>query len=179
MEPILEPTAIRGVTLARLVPHPDDRGRFVETFRRTWFPERAWDEVQSNLSESRAGTLRGLHYHLRQVDYWIPLRGRARAGLVDVRRSSPTRGEQLVVELEAGTPVGLFIPPGVAHGFLALTDLVLTYLVDAYYDGTDELGVAWDDPDLGIPWGTARPTLSPRDAGNPRLRDIPADRLPA
>jgi dTDP-4-dehydrorhamnose 3,5-epimerase len=179
MEPILEPTAIRGVTVVRLIAHPDTRGRFLETFRKSWFPGREWGDVQSNLSESKAGVLRGLHYHVRQVDYWIPVRGRVRAGLFDLRRSSPTRGERLVVDMNATEPTGLFIPPGVAHGFLALTDLVLTYLVDAYHDGTDELGVAWDDPEIAIPWDAARPILSPRDETNPRLREIPADRLPA
>jgi dTDP-4-dehydrorhamnose 3,5-epimerase len=74
--------------------------------------------------------------------------------------------------------LGLFIPIGVAHGFLALTDATLTYVVDNYYDGRDEFGVAWNDPDLGLDWGTSTPTISPRDQANPRLRDIPAAALP-
>jgi dTDP-4-dehydrorhamnose 3,5-epimerase len=74
--------------------------------------------------------------------------------------------------------VGLFIPIGVAHGFLALVNSTLTYLVNEYYDGADELGVAWNDPDLGLDWGIEEPVLSPRDLRNPRLRDIPPDLLP-
>jgi dTDP-4-dehydrorhamnose 3,5-epimerase len=72
----------------------------------------------------------------------------------------------------------VYVPEGVAHGFLALTDAVLTYVVDNYFDGTDEFGVAWDDPDIAMPWGTTSPFLSPRDRSNPRLRDIPEDSLP-
>ena len=73
----------------------------------------------------------------------------------------------------------VFIPRGVAHGFYARDDVLLSYLVTRYYDGSDELGVAWDDPDLAIPWPCADPILSPRDRANPRLRDIDRTRLPA
>jgi len=63
---------------------------------------------------------------------------------------------------------GVYVPPGVGHGFAALTDLTLTYLVDGYYDPDDELGVAWDDPALGIDWGVAQPILSNRDQAMPK-----------
>jgi dTDP-4-dehydrorhamnose 3,5-epimerase len=66
----------------------------------------------------------------------------------------------------------------VAHGFYALTDITLTYLVNNYYDGTDELGVAWDEPAFGLDWGVSEPMLSARDLQNPRLADIPRARLP-
>ena len=78
------------------------------------------------------------------------MRGRIRVGLVDLRRDSPTYGQSEVVELDADEPRGVFIPCGVAHGFYALTDATLTYIVDNYYDNSDELGVAWDDPDLSL-----------------------------
>jgi dTDP-4-dehydrorhamnose 3,5-epimerase len=68
---------------------------------------------------------------------------------------------------------GLYIPPGVAHGFAAHSDLILTYLVDGYYNPDDELGVAWDDPDVSAEWGVADPVLSARDQANPRRRDLP------
>ena len=67
----------------------------------------------------------------------------------------------------------MFIPPGVAHGFAALTDLTITYLVDGYYNPDDELGVAWDDPDIAIDWGVSSPILSARDQANPRRIDLP------
>jgi dTDP-4-dehydrorhamnose 3,5-epimerase len=67
---------------------------------------------------------------------------------------------------------------GVAHGFYALTNATLTYLVDNYYSGADELGVAWDDPDLAVPWQVIDPILSARDRANRRWKEIPADQLP-
>ena len=148
----------------------------METFRKAWFPEREWSDVQINLSTSASGVLRGLHYHLRQVDYWFPVSGRIRVGLFDLRRGSPTEGARELFELDAETPSGVFIPVGVAHGYYTLTDSTLAYLVDAYFDGTDELGVAWDDPDVAMPWDVRDPMLSGRDRGNRRLSAIaPAD----
>jgi dTDP-4-dehydrorhamnose 3,5-epimerase len=175
-----ESRVIQGVTTVDLVVHADPRGRFAETFRKEWFPQRSWERIQCNRSESRAGVLRGLHYHHRQVDYWHCVAGRIRVGLYDLRRSSPTRGRAQVLELGQEQPQGLFIPTGVAHGFVALSDAVLIYVVDNYYHNTDELGVAWDDHNLGLDWGLeAAPVLSDRDAANPRLADIPAQALPS
>ena len=70
----------------------------------------------------------------------------------------------------------MFIPPGVAHGFAALSDMTITYLVDGYFNPDDELGVAWDDPAIGAAWGVSNPTLSARDQANPRRAALP-DRL--
>lgn len=178
MTEIVPSAQIAGVKFALLKPFADERGRFMETFRKEWFPERSWEIVQTNRSDSRAGVLRGLHYHFRQVDYWYVPAGRVRAGLADLRRGSPTFGRAEMVELGEERQVGLYIPPGVAHGFLALTDATLTYLVDNYYDGGDEFGVAWDDPDLALEWGAAAPLLSARDRANPRLRAIPPAHMP-
>jgi len=174
---IRESSRIRGVKLAILKPFADERGRFLETFRREWFPERGWEAVQANRSDSREGVLRGLHYHRRQIDYWVPMAGRMRIALADIRRGSPTRGAVEVLELDEREPMGVFVPVGVAHGFLALTDSTLAYVVDNYYDGDDELGVAWNDSDLAVPWGTTAPVLSERDRDNRRLRDIPEAEL--
>ena len=66
----------------------------------------------------------------------------------------------------------MFIPPGVAHGFAALTDMTITYLVDSYYNGADELGVAWDDPAINADWGVSEPVLSARDQKNPGRADL-------
>ena len=178
MATVRESDVIQGVYLVSLTSNEDERGRFVETFRKEWFPQRPWDIVQGNASYSKAGVLRGLHYHHHQADYWFVVSGGILAGLCDLRRSSPTHRAAQAVEIGERAPTGLYLPPGVAHGFLALTDVVLTYLVDNYYDGTDEHGVAWDDPDIGIDWGTTEPGISPRDASNPSLKSIPADRLP-
>jgi dTDP-4-dehydrorhamnose 3,5-epimerase len=98
--------------------------------------------------------------------------------LADLRRSSPTWSASQTLEIGDDNLVGVFIPVGIAHGFAALTAVTLTYLVDNYYDGDDEYGVAWNDPVLGIDWGVSEPILSARDRQNPLLKDIPPHLLP-
>ena len=175
---IRESEHIAGVYIVELRSHGDERGRFMETFRKEWFPQRTWESVQGNRSDSKAGVLRGLHYHCHQVDYWYVVKGELRAGLADLRPDSPTCHASTTVEMGGPHQVGLFIPIGVAHGFAALGDVTLTYIVDNYYDSSDEHGVAWNDPTFNLNWGIANPILSPRDAGNPYLADIPAVQLP-
>jgi dTDP-4-dehydrorhamnose 3,5-epimerase len=168
---------IDGVYVVRFQTFGDERGYFYETFRKSWIPG-VRDMVQGNCSFSRAGVLRGMHYHLKQADLWSVPSGRVRAALFDFRPSSPTHGNAQMLEL-GGEGVGLYIPRGVAHGFLALEDSLMTYLVDEYYDGADELGIRWDDPALGIDWALTGPALlSARDAKNPALASIPADLRP-
>jgi dTDP-4-dehydrorhamnose 3,5-epimerase len=169
---------IEGVRTVHFRIFADPRGQFMETFRTEWFPDRSWEIIQSNRSHSAAGVLRGLHYHHQQVDYWQLLEGKIRVGLADLRPSSPTYRATQTIDIDAATPVGLFIPVGVAHGFYAQTPAVLFYLVDNYYNGSDELGVAWNDPSLAIPWGVDKPILSERDAKNPLLADIPTELRP-
>lgn len=170
---------IEGVYTVPLKQYGDDRGSFAETFRQEWFPMVDWAELQMNRSISTQGVLRGLHYHLNQVDYWLLLRGRIRVGLADLRPGSPTYKVGATLDLDASEPTGVFIPVGVAHGFYAQTDVTLFYVVNQYYnDGADERGVAWDDPTFNVDWGVDTPTLSDRDRNNPRLTDIPADTLP-
>ena len=178
MTEIVESTSIAGVKIAHLRAFQDSRGQFMELFRKDWFPERTWKIVQSNRSDSAAGVLRGLHYHHHQVDYWHVARGAIRVGLADLRPSSPTYGAVQVIDLNQDEPSGLFIPIGVAHGFYATTEATLTYIVDNYYDGDDELGVAWNDPMLNVPWDVSNPMLSDRDRANPLWSDIPEHCLP-
>jgi dTDP-4-dehydrorhamnose 3,5-epimerase len=168
---------IDGVTIVVPETHGDARGRFVETYRRAWFPE-GREMVQGNLSAKQKGALVGLHYHLHQADYWLVPFGTARVILHDLREGSPTDGKTLAIDLGAADGRGVFIPPGVAHGFAALEDLVITYLVDQYYNPADELGVAWNDPAIAADWGVAEPILSPRDRANPLRAQIPAGRRP-
>jgi dTDP-4-dehydrorhamnose 3,5-epimerase len=178
MPTINESPVIPGVLTVQLRPFADDRGRFIEIFRKEWFPQRDWQDIQSNRSESAAGVLRGLHYHFHQVDYWHVISGSIQAALVDLRRSSPAFGTSQMIEMNQDEPLGLYIPVGVAHGFVSLSQATLLYYVDNYYDGADEFGVAWDDPEIGMQWPVAQPNISGRDASNPRLRDIPRDDLP-
>ncbi|MBN1993992.1 MAG: dTDP-4-dehydrorhamnose 3,5-epimerase family protein [Anaerolineae bacterium] len=169
---------IEGVQIVTLKSFADERGYFIETFRKEWFPQRSWEIVQTNRSNSKAGVLRGLHYHFRQVDYWYVVAGKIRTGLFDLRTASPTYGATQTLELGEDNQLGLFIPVGVAHGFVALTDATLTYVVDNYYDSQDEYGIAWNDPDIALPWGVESPMVSPRDAANPFLHNIPPQKIP-
>lgn len=178
MATIRESQAIKGVFIVELAAFTDERGRFSETFRQAWFPQRSWHRLQTNRSESHAGVLRGLHYHFHQVDYWCVMQGQLRAGLVDIRPDSPTFRATQMVPMGGPDQVGLFIPVGVAHGFAALTPVVLTYIVDNYYDSSDEYGVAWDDPALALDWGLEEPRLSARDMANPRLAQVARELLP-
>jgi len=157
--------------------HGDERGRFVETYRRSWL-SLGREMIQGNRSEKEAGAVVGLHYHLHQADYWYVLRGRARVVLHDLRSGSPTEGATEVLDLDGAQDRGLFIPPGVAHGFASLTDVLLWYLVDGYYNPSDELGVAWDDPEIGADWGVKDPVLSDRDRANPARSAIEPDVRP-
>jgi dTDP-4-dehydrorhamnose 3,5-epimerase len=134
--------------------------------------------IQGNRSDKQAGAVVGLHYHLHQADYWLVPRGTAQVVLHDLRIGSPTDGATQALEIGEADSRGVFIPPGVAHGFAALTDLTVTYLVDGYYNPEDELGVAWDDPTIGAHWGVTDPILSPRDQKNPSRADLPVDRRP-
>lgn len=168
---------IEGVVLVHLQEHADDRGRLLETYRQEWFPG-APPMVQGTRSDSRPGVIRALHFHCHQADYWYVPRGRIFVALHDLRRSSLTRGASQTIQIGEGAEIGLYIPPGVAHGFQALTDVTLTYLVDRYHDPDDERGLAWDDPDAAIPWPLADPVLSERDRNNPKRADIRPHLLP-
>ena len=177
MAAVTESDVIAGVVVVEPDSHGDERGRFVESYRRSWFPH-GREMVQANRSDKQAGSLVGLHYHLHQADYWYVPKGRARVVLHDLRQGSPTEGATLCLEIGDRAEIGVFIPPGVAHGFGALTDLTITYLVDQYYNPDDENGVAWDDPAIAADWGVSDPILSERDKKNPLRSELPADRRP-
>jgi dTDP-4-dehydrorhamnose 3,5-epimerase len=164
----------------------DVRGSFRELWREDTFgpvdPELAGAPlgvaprfVQANLSTSSAGVLRGLHLHQRQFDHWVVVGGRAFVALVDVRPLLAGGPKPAVETRELGEDDWVDIPTGVAHGFLALEPLQVLYFVTNPYDGSDELGFAWDDDLAAVPWptigGTAdgRPILSDRDRSNPTL----------
>jgi dTDP-4-dehydrorhamnose 3,5-epimerase len=185
-------SGLQGVRLGRLVRHADNRGSFRELWRESSFPVLTREEtgaalgthprfVQANLSTSAAGVLRGLHYHRRQLDYWTVLSGRAMVALVDVRPVAAGQAERPAVEThELAADEWVVIPAGIAHGFLALEALELLYLVTNEFDNSDELGFAWDDPAVGVPWPRIEatpdglPILSDRDRSNPSLAELVA-----
>jgi len=178
------PSPLPGVAWGAVVRHGDVRGSFRELWRASAFGALDVERtglagaafVQANLSTSAPGVLRGLHFHRRQLDHWIVASGRALVALVDVRPLvAGTAGRPLVEVRELAADGTVTIPTGVAHGFLALEPLELVYLVTNEFDGSDELGFAWDDPLAAVPWpavaGTpdGRPILSDRDRSNPSL----------
>ena len=185
MATVAESELIAGVYVVTPKVFADPRGCFVETYRREWIPS-GREMIQGNRGDRQAGTVVGLHYHLHQADYWYVPAGIARVVLHDLREGSATDGATQVIDLgsKPGTAGadhdhrGVFIPPGVAHGFAALTDMTITYLVDGYYNPSDELGVAWDDPAIGADWGVAEPILSDRDKANPARADLDPARRP-
>ena len=185
------PSTLPGVRYGAIPRHGDSRGAFRELWRASAFPAMSPTEtgapagseprfVQANLSSSVPGVLRGLHYHRRQLDYWTVASGRAFVALVDVRPLLHGSGPSVVETRELAADEWVVIPAGVAHGFLAVEPLELVYLVTNEFDGSDELGFAWDDPAVGVPWppvaATAdkRPILSERDRSNPTLADLVA-----
>lgn len=163
---------LAGVRIVPLTTRADERGSFTETYRHTWFEAPGRPTVQSNLSRSRTRVVRGLHFHKDQADYWCVVEGRAFVALVDLRRASPSFGAVQSDTFDAGELRGLYVPPGVAHGFCALEDVSLIYQVDAYFTGDDEFGLAWDDPELAIDWPVTDPLLSARDRSNPSLAEV-------
>ena len=182
-------SSLPGVRFGAIARHADRRGSFRELWRASREPDldpsltgaSGARFVQANLSTSAAGVLRGLHLHRRQLDYWIVAAGRAFGALVDVRPLLDGSGPRALVETrELAADETVVIPAGVAHGFLALEPLELLYLVTNEYDGSDELGFAWDDPIVGVPWPRlettpdGRPILSDRDLANPPLSDLVA-----
>src|SRR4029453_1549839 len=163
------------VWLIRPEIHSDERGRFLETYRSSWLPFAA-PMLQGNRSDSSAKVLRGLPYPRRPAALWLVQQGKVTTVLVDTRIGSPTEGKHTMLQQGGGEDLAIYIPEGVAHGFYAHADGTMTYLVTGEYDGSDELGIAWNDPDLGISWPEEEPILSERDKENPRLADVPADR---
>jgi len=183
------PSALPGVRYGAIARFGDLRGSFRELWREDTFgslaPELAGAPpgvaprfVQANLSTSAPGVLRGLHLHQRQFDHWVVATGRAFVALVDVRPMLAGGDSPAVETRQLGEDEWVDIPTGVAHGFLALEPLELVYFVTNLYDGSDELGFAWDDEAAAVPWpevvGTSdrRPILSERDRSNPTLRTL-------
>lgn len=161
----------------------DARGFFMETWNRGRYAEHGIgpDFVQSNLSRSARGVLRGLHYQWPnpQGKLVSVLEGEVYDVAVDIRRGSPTFGRWAGVILSAENKRQLWIPEGFAHGFVSLSESALfAYLCTTAYDAQADASVRWDDPTIGIDWPVSNPSLSDKDATAPLLADVAPDRLP-
>jgi dTDP-4-dehydrorhamnose 3,5-epimerase len=163
--------ALPGVLLIEHRVFSDARGGFFESWNERSFAAAgiAARFVQENVSLSRCGVLRGLHYQIRHTQGKLVrvLAGAVHDVIVDLRRSSPAFGRSLAVHLEAARHASLWVPPGCAHGFLALADDTrVEYKVTDFWSPEDERTLAWDDAALGIDWplppGVA-PILSDKD----------------
>jgi dTDP-4-dehydrorhamnose 3,5-epimerase len=176
-------TDLPGVLLIEPKVLADARGSFFESFNRAAFAEAGLhlDFVQGNVSESRRGVLRGLHYQWPnpQGKLVSVLEGEVYDVAVDIRRGSSRFGRWTAAILSAANRRQMWIPEGFAHGFVALSErAVFAYQCTALYDRTADAGLRWNDAKLAIDWPVAQPLLSDKDAAAPFLDGIPADRLP-
>ncbi len=174
-ELLINPTSLPGVLLIQPVLHEDERGYFYESFNR----QRFWaqtglelDFVQANVSFSRRGVLRGLHYQRRypQGKLIKVLHGCVFDVVADVNPASANYGRHITVQLSAENNTHLWVPPGYAHGFYVLSQAArVHYQCTQYYQPQDEAGVIWSCPRLAIDWPTRQPILSAKDSRLPEL----------
>ncbi len=172
-------TDIEGVWLIKPKVFTDARGYFMEAWKQAEFDEHIApiEFIQDNESKSSFGVLRGLHYQkgtCSQSKLVRVIKGRVLDVAVDIRKSSPTFGKHVMVELTEENKHQFFIPRGFAHGFLVLSqEAIFTYKVDNPYAPQAEAGIRWDDPDLHIEWpiDPAEVVMSEKDLKQPFLRD--------
>lgn len=178
-ESAVETFAIEGLFLFRAQVFADERGHFLECFNQRRLKERGIDfnARQCNQSFSRRGVLRGLHYQINQPQAKLVqvLQGEVYDVAVDIRPGSPSFGHWQAVLLRACQPQLFLIPAGFAHGFQVLSESALfQYFCSDFYAPPDERGIAWNDPQLAIPWPLAEPVVSAKDAILPLLKDLPS-----
>ena len=169
-------TKLEGVYIIEPRVFGDERGWFMETYSKIKTPEIARDFVQDNHSYSKEkGILRGIHFQNgehAQAKLVRCIRGAVLDVAVDLRKGSPTYMQWEAVELSAENKKQFFIPRGFGHGFLTLTeDVEFVYKTDNYYNYESDRSIIWNDPDIGVDWGTENPVLSGKDSSAPRLRD--------
>ena len=173
-------TNIKGVYIIEPKVFNDARGYFFEAWKKEEFEQHIGpvEFIQDNESKSSYGVLRGLHYQkgdFSQAKLVRVIKGRVLDVAVDIRPSSPTFGQHVMVELSEENKRQFFIPRGFAHGFLVLSEeAVFTYKVDNVYAPQAEAGIRWDDPDLGIKWpiDPKEVLTSEKDLKQPRFSDV-------
>jgi dTDP-4-dehydrorhamnose 3,5-epimerase len=176
-------TKLPGCVVIEPAVFGDERGFFYETWNAERFGEHGLPTkfVQSNVSSSSRGVLRGLHYQWPnpQGKFVSVLEGEVYDVAVDIRRGSPTFGQWEAVILSAENKRQFWIPEGFAHGFAVVSERALfSYLCTAGYDKAADAGVRWNDPAIGIDWPVANPLLSAKDEAAPLLADVAPERLP-
>lgn len=175
------PTALPGVKIIEPAVFRDARGYFLETFHVQRYAAEAGITqafVQDNQSRSTRGVLRGLHAQRKHPQGKLirVSRGVVFDVTVDIDPASATFGRWVGVELSDENQRQVWIPPGHAHGFLALSDVVdFQYKCTEFYYPDDEIGVVWNDPDIGIEWPIEEPIVSKRDTRLPLLRELVVD----
>jgi dTDP-4-dehydrorhamnose 3,5-epimerase len=179
-----ERTLLKEIVIIEPEAFEDNRGYFMESYQETRYRDLGVGVrfVQDNLSYSRKGTLRGLHYQFpRPQDKLVQvIMGEIFDVAVDIRMGSSTYGHWTSALLSDRNHRQMFIPAGFAHGFCVLSETAyVLYKCSDYYSPENEGGVLWSDPDLAIPWPLQDPLISPKDAAHPRLRHIPQNRLPS
>jgi dTDP-4-dehydrorhamnose 3,5-epimerase len=155
------PGLIAGVQVSPLTIRPDDRGYFEEVFRLGQGLAQAMlsaKRLQVSAALSYPGTIKAIHYHLRQTDLWTPVMGLLQVMLYDLRMDSPTFGQLNTFYTGVLRPLQILIPPGVGHGYkvLGTESALLVYATDQFYDPSDEGRLPWDDPDVHYDWETQR-----------------------
>ena len=175
---IVTPSALPDVLILEPKLFGDARGFFFESYNRRAFHDATSldvDFVQDNHSRSAQGVLRGLHYQIEHAQGKLVrvVAGAVFDVAVDIRKSSPTFGRWMGVELSAANKKMVWIPPGFAHGFLVLSDdAEFLYKTTDYYAPSHERTIAWNDPQIGIAWPLAgAPLLSAKDQAGVRLKD--------
>ena len=176
-------TSLPGCVVIEPAVFGDDRGFFFETWNADRYGQLGLPDkfVQSNVSSSARGVLRGLHYQWPnpQGKLVSVLEGEVYDVAVDIRRGSPAFGRWAAVILSAENKRQFWIPEGFAHGFAVLSErAIFSYLCTAQYDRSADAGVRWNDADIGIDWPIDAPLLSDKDAIAPFLKDVAPDRLP-
>ncbi len=169
---------IAGVRARTLEMHRDPRGSFTEVFSNLW--NSGLDPAQWNIVKSEPGVLRGMHLHRRHDEYILVAGGRASVGLRDIRPGSPTNGAWSLYELSGDALTCLTFPRGIVHGWLFHEPtLHLQAVSEVYpdYQGDDNLGCHWSDPELEIPWPATPSVVAPRAEAFPPLRELIAQTL--
>jgi dTDP-4-dehydrorhamnose 3,5-epimerase len=177
-------TALPGAIVIEPQVFGDARGFFYESYNEAKYREAGIDHrfVQSNVSRSAKGVLRGLHYQWPnpQGKLVSVLEGEVYDVAVDIRRGSPTFGRWVGVMLTADNHRHFWVPEGFAHGFCVLSEFAtFTYQCTVLYNREGDASIRWNDADIGIDWPVSAPLLSEKDTRAPFLKDVTADRLPA